>query len=86
MTCTYGSAIAGAPRCVRTLDRDAPPGPRMNVCGQPVAGGRHLRARYCASCLAELTMPRRYQPRISRNPVADDWVLPTANELAEVFG
>ena len=58
----------------------------MRVCGQPVAGGRGLRARYCPACHAALTAPRRYQPRVPRGPVADDWVLPTADELAEVFG
>ena len=86
---SYGSAIAATPmRCRRFLD-DAPPGSSARVCGLPVAGGAGLGHSYCQGCRAALTAPRRYQPRVPRvprGPIADPWVLPTEDEMAEIEG
>ena len=81
---SYGSAIAAGARCLRTQDPGAALGSAMAVCGQPVAGGPGLRARYCPACVARLTAPRRYEPRVPRGPAADAWSPPTLEEWGEL--
>ena len=63
---SYGSAIIGAPRCVRTLDPAARLGQAMPVCGAPVAGGPGLRARYCPACVARLITRVGSRPGVPR--------------------
>ena len=74
------------PRCVRTLDPDAPLGSAMPVCGAPVAGGPGLRARYCPACHRGADHAGAVPAPGAELPAQRSWLLPLQDELEEVFG